>query len=99
MNLEKFNAQTLSEKYDSLCSWGFYMFRRSMGSTTVALFSVHSFFAEVIINTKDSTLIEVRPYSSEELPLEYYRQVNIDAPFVSVGTPTAQLIESLLEAA
>jgi hypothetical protein len=98
MNLKTFNDLTLAEKYDVICSWGFFMIRNRAGNTTTALFSIHDFFAEIVISRTDCNLTSVMSYTNETLPLSYYQKINFESPFLSGNVPTSEVIQSLLAA-
>ncbi len=94
MNLSDFLAQSVCQRFDTVSEWGFYMLRKKMDGCTMMLFSVHGFFAEVLLDGSGETLA-VNGYAFGEMPLEYYQMVDTLNPFMKAATPNTEILGDL----
>jgi hypothetical protein len=99
MTLSEFNSQNLNQRAETLWSWGFLMVKKNMITRTSVLFAVNGFFAELVISKFDNRVMSIRGFSVEEVPLEYFRMINHDSPFVAAAKSNAELLSELVIAA
>jgi hypothetical protein len=90
MTLPEFNTLPLTQKFNTLCSWGFLMVRKRIGRCTVSLVSVDDFFVEVTFDKTESRLLNVNSYAVENLPLHYYQVIDGENPFVASASVNSQ---------
>jgi hypothetical protein len=99
MTLTEFNSQNINQRAETLWSWGFLMVKKSMATRTSVLFAVNGFFAELVISKFDNRVITIKGFNVEDVPLDYFRMINHDSPFVAAARSNADLLQELVIAA
>lgn len=60
MTLEQFNSLDLDKRTEAVWEWGFYLSRDKNNSINKVLYSIHGFFAEMILSLEDNKILEVK---------------------------------------
>jgi len=59
MTLAEFNALDLDRRCDAIWEWGFYISRNRTGKTNKVLYSLNGFFAEMIFQIEDNSIVDI----------------------------------------
>jgi hypothetical protein len=99
MKLSDFNSQSIAQRWETLMSWGYFMVKLDRDNATTVLYAVNGFFAELTIRKSDNKVLTINGSSLEDVPLDYFQQIDHCNPFIASAKPNAELMSELVLAA
>lgn len=85
MTLEQFKSLDLDKRIEAVWEWGFYVSRNKTENINKVLYSIHGFFAEMILNVEDNSILDV-------IGLEQAIELQREGFFIKNTNPFLQII-------
>lgn len=92
MTLEQFRSLDLDKRIEAVWEWGFYVSRNKTENINKVLYSIHGFFAEMILSLENNSILDVKGLEqSVELQKEgfFIKNTNPFFQIIAKGLPNS----------